>query len=222
MANVTVIARPGKITSDTTVITMQAVIQEQHQLVNTVTDHPVEEGFNPADHSRPEPDQLTMECRISNTPIADSTATQSVRAGEFTVTAVSGATAGAIGATDGVAMAEWAKLKQLRETGAIVKVSTTIGDYDSMAITSISLPRNAKNYDAIAFSISFKRIRVVQNKLTRNVEGPPRVQKKKPAGTKTPKEEDQNNDSVLFRGASSASKSNNSTISGIGKALLRQ
>lgn len=189
MPTVTVVRRGGVISSDTTTVTMHAVVNEQHTLTNTVTDHPVETGFNVSDHSRPEPDILALDCRISNTPLSSTQATESIRAGGFTVqtTTAAAQAAGAIGATDGYAQGEWQKLRRMRDTGAIVTVSTTIGDYDSMAIQSLSLPRNARNYDAIAFSITFKKIRVVQNKLTRDVTSTDkRVGKKKSAGAKTP------------------------------------
>lgn len=224
MASVTVVARPGKIASDSAVVVMQAVTQEQHQLMNTITDHPVERGFNVSDHCRPEPDRVTMECRISNTPISNSSATESVRAGQFVVQTgtASADAAGSIGATDGFAMGEWAKLRQMRDQGAIVRVSTTVGDYDSMAIESISLPRTAKNYDAIAFSIAFKKIRVVQNKLTRDVKSGPREQKKKSAGNKTPKAVEAPRNSFAFDQSTNMSQSSNGTIAGFGNVLLRQ
>jgi hypothetical protein len=190
MARVTVIARPGKITTDSVQIVMHAVPSETHTLANTITDHPVEQGFNASDHCRPEPEIVQMDCRISNTPLSSTSATEAVRAGEFTVQTTTSAAeaAGAIGDTDGYAFQQWRKLKDLREKGTLVKVSTTLGDYDSMAIQSITAPRNARNYDAVAFSITFKHVRVVQNKLTRTtVAKDPRVQKKKSAGTKTPK-----------------------------------
>lgn len=189
MARVTVIARPGKITTDNVQIVMHAVVAETHTLANTITDHPVEEGFNPSDHCRPEPEIVQMDCRISNTSLSSTSATEAVKAGEFTIqtTTAAAAAAGAIGDTDGYAYQQWLKLKDLRNKGTLVRVATTLGDYDSMAIQSITAPRNAKNYDAVAFSITFKKVRVVQNKLTRTVVAAPQVQKKKSAGTKTPK-----------------------------------
>lgn len=189
MARVTVIARPGRISTDSVVITMHAVVSENHTLTNTITDHPVEEGFNVSDHSRPEPEVIQMDCRISNTPLSSTSATEAVKAGEFTVQTTTAAAdaAGAIGDTDGYAFQQWRKLRDIRDAGTLVKVSTTLGDYDSMGIQSITAPRTAKNYDAVSFSITFKKVRVVQNKLTRTtVAKDPRVQKKKAAGTKTP------------------------------------
>jgi hypothetical protein len=223
MASVTVIARPGKIATDSVTITMHATVSETHTLANAITDHPVETGFNVSDHSRPEPEVVQMDCRISNTPLTPQQQTQAVKAGEFTVQSSSNANAGAIGATDGYAFQQWRKLRDLRDAGTLVTVSTTLGDYTSMGIQSITAPRNNKNYDGIAFSITFKRVRVVQNKLTRSVVAKdPRAQKKKSAGNKTPKEEEVNHDSALFKSADSASQSNNATLKGVGAFLLRQ
>lgn len=185
MPSVTVIARPGKVVADNVVITFHAVTDETHSLTNTITDHPVEEGFNISDHSRPNPDQVTFNAVISNTPIDEGQANEAVRSGGFTFQTTQVA-AGAIGATDGFAQGEWLKLRQLRDNGTLVKVVSTLGDYDSMAIESISIPRNAKKYDAVYFTIGFKRVRVVQNKLTRNIKSTDkRVGSKKHAGAKT-------------------------------------
>ncbi len=49
MASITVISRPGKIVADSVTITMHAVMSENHDLSNTITDFPVEEGSNIAD-----------------------------------------------------------------------------------------------------------------------------------------------------------------------------
>jgi len=217
---VTVIQRGGVITADTTMITMHAVVSEQHTLTNTITDHPVETGFNASDHSRPNPDLVTMDCRISNTPLSSGQATEAVKAGAFTIqtTTAAAQAAGAIGAVDGYAQGEWAKLRRLRDIGAIVTVATTMGSYDSMAIESISLPRSARNYDAIAFSISFKRIRVVQNKLTRGVVSTDkRVGKKKSTGNKTAKDAGQDID-PLRKVANGIKDASNKVLSGFGGA----
>ena len=50
-------------------IVIDASITETHVLENEITDHPVEQGANISDHSRPLPDSFTMECVVSNTPI---------------------------------------------------------------------------------------------------------------------------------------------------------
>jgi len=49
-------------------ITLDASVRETHTASSTVTDHPVERGSAVSDHIRPDPDTLTMEAWISNTP----------------------------------------------------------------------------------------------------------------------------------------------------------
>lgn len=50
-------------------ITLDVASKIQHTSTNQVTDHPVETGANVSDHVRPEPNVLTIDGVISNTPI---------------------------------------------------------------------------------------------------------------------------------------------------------
>lgn len=50
-------------------ITLDVAAKVQHTSTNQVTDHPVEIGSNVSDHIRPDPNVLTIEGVISNTPI---------------------------------------------------------------------------------------------------------------------------------------------------------
>lgn len=50
-------------------ITLDASLHEQHTGTATITDHPVETGSNVTDHIRPDPDMLTIEGIVSNTPL---------------------------------------------------------------------------------------------------------------------------------------------------------
>ena len=86
-------------------------------------------------------------------------------------------------------MASWKKLKDLRTKGTLVTVATTLGDYTTMGIVSISVPRAAKNYDGLEFTITFKKVRIVKNKLTQSVKSTdPASQRKKKAGAQATKE----------------------------------
>jgi len=55
-------------TGQTYTLTLDASVREVHTATSTVTDHAVERGSNVADHIRPDPDSLTIEGVISNTP----------------------------------------------------------------------------------------------------------------------------------------------------------
>lgn len=217
MATVAVITRPGKISVDDTSIVMDAVRTETHDLANTITDHPVEEGDNVSDHSRPEPDRVTMTCILTNTPLSTSDQTQKIRRGEYTISSV-GQERGAIG-TEGVAMASWKKLKDLRTKGTLVTVATTLGDYTTMGIVSISVPRAAKNYDGLEFTITFKKVRIVKNKLTQSVKSTdPASQRKKKAGAQATKEAEVKPGSLVYNGADQLGGVNNG-VKAVGSLL---
>jgi hypothetical protein len=187
MAAIAVIPRPGKIKAENLeAIVMDAVINETHTLTNTITEHPVEKGGDISDHIRPEPDEITMQCVISNTPLSTSQQSRAVRLGEYTLTTTN-VERGQIGDMQGLAASAWKNLKKLRTEGVVVTVSTTLEDYTSMAIKSITVPRSAKNYDALEFTISFKKIVIVQNKLTRSKTTNPSSQTKGKAGAQTTK-----------------------------------
>src|SRR4051812_17684204 len=98
MASITVVARPGKIQTDQVSIAMHAVPEEGHELSNTITDHPVEEGFNASDHSRPNPDLVNWKATISNTPLSAAQTTQAVKSGQFQFQTTQQRASGAIGA----------------------------------------------------------------------------------------------------------------------------
>ena len=57
----------------TDTLVVDACVKEDHALENATTDHPVEEGYNVTDHSRPQPRRLSLECVVSNSPIGRST-----------------------------------------------------------------------------------------------------------------------------------------------------
>ena len=157
-------------------IEIDAVLEETHTLANTVTDHPVEQGYNITDHSRPEPDTVTMRCFISNTPLSTTQQTRSIDAGDTKNTQFTSNTQQdvKIGDTNGRGNNAYEKLKKLRVTGALVQIVTSLTVYkvtstEGMIITSISIPRTAENFDGLEFSISFKQIRIVRNRSTTDV-----------------------------------------------------
>lgn len=168
-------------------VVLDASITEMHTLANTVTDHPVEQGSNVTDHSRPEPDRVQLDCLVSNTPLSQQQQTRAIQAqGGLTFQSTAAAPT-KIGAVDGRAQTVYGQLRQLRDNGILCKVVTQLRTYDSMAIESIGAPRDSKTFDALRFSIQFKQVRVVQNKLTRvAVAKDLRVGSKVKTGNQTP------------------------------------
>jgi uncharacterized protein YaaR (DUF327 family) len=152
-------------------IAADAVVQEVHTGQNTITDHPVEEGFNPSDHSRPEPDRLQVEMYVSDTPLSIE---QTQRAQKFMQQAGIGTILSPGGNNQiadvvGYSRAVRDRLHQYRVAGTLVTVTTAIKTYVSMAIESIAETRTAQDAEAFHATVTFKFIRVVQNKLTRRV-----------------------------------------------------
>lgn len=202
---------------DATIIS-DATISEQHNESNTVTDHPVEEGVPVTDHSRPNPDRPTFECYISNSPVDPTQQSRAVQQAGFTFQS-SSANNSKVGATQGYAQQAYEKLRKLRLQGTLLTVVSTVRTYKSMVIESISIPVSTWDKDALHFTITFKQIRVVKNKLTTTSANPRVANVKK--GKQVPKKPDAGEEtSPLFKLAESASQSSNGTISAGGNYLL--
>jgi hypothetical protein len=172
-------------------IAADAVVSETHTRTNTVTDHPVEEGANISDHSRPEPDRVQVEIYVSDTPLS---VEQMQRAQKFMQQAGIGAILdpsgqASVAAVPGYSRAVRDRLEQYQLTGQLVTVATAIKLYQSMVIESVTENRSAKDAEAFHATIAFKFIRVVQNKLTRRVVAKdPRAQPKVKTGAQTPQD----------------------------------
>lgn len=165
-----VIPKPGHLIFDdqNTSIGLDVVPSENHVISSTITDHPVEEGSNISDHARPDPDRLTLECIISNTPLPP------------------------LSVDWNRAQNSWVALRKLRDAGSLVTVLTTLGRYESMEIEQVSVTRDAPSYNALAFTVSFKKIRIVQNRLTSvRVSKQKNVSSRVKTGSQTPEEPDE-------------------------------
>jgi len=201
--------------------------EETHTLTNVVTDHPVEQGENISDHVRPEPDKVTLQCFVSNTPLSQTQVLTAIRDGSFKFSTTQGQ-AIPIGAVDGRGGQTWLKLKKLRDEGTPAKVITTLTTYgatstEGMVVESLTVPRTSKNYDGLEWSITFKKIHIVKNRATRQVKAKDtRAKPKSKKGAQTTKQE--NFDSLGFRAANSdtaknMAKSDNAFIKGTGEIL---
>ncbi len=223
MANRAVIMSKPRLVKIADTITVDSCLDESHNMHNTVTDHPVEQGFNVSDHCRPDPERVTLRCFVSNTPLSTEQKTRAVSEGalRFETTAQE---AVAIGAVDGRGDQTYRKLKKLRDEGTLCKLATTLKTYqasatEGMIIEDITIPRTAQNYDGLEFTVVFKQIRIVRNKQTRDTQPKDkRTGGKKKQGNQTTKPEPEDKRSLAARTADSAAQSSNGTWSGVGKA----
>lgn len=118
-------------------LTVDATVQEDHQLPAELTKHSVEEGFDIADHYRALPDQVVINGIISNTPLIF----------------------GAAFRIDGdPARDAYDTFREIRNRALIIDVVTTLRTYENVMMTDFSCPRNAANGNVLNFTATFEPI----------------------------------------------------------------
>lgn len=141
-------------------VEMDASVSEDHLGDNEVTDFPVEQGANISDHSRPNPQSVTLRCLITGTP--------------FDLLAI--AIPPPLKARRG--KDAWVKLHKWRKEGQRVVLITSLNAYGDMVIQSIGTPRTARNADGVEMTIKLRQINTA-NSLT--VDKPDRPENPPPA-----------------------------------------
>ncbi len=158
MAAVTLISRPSPTQIGTLVV--DAVLGGGHTFAAEVTQHPVEEGADIADHTRPQPTEISLECVVSNTPLgASETRTVEQNRVQFTSTAPE---FDPKRTTDA-----YRALIDFRDTGTLLTVVTPLDTFEDLVITSVAIP--VQSPDGLRFTVALRKIRIVKNKLTRVV-----------------------------------------------------
>jgi hypothetical protein len=151
-------------------IEIDSCLDENHDLPNVVTSHPVEEGSPITDHVRPDPDTVSLRCYVSNTPLSLEQAGRAVRSGDVDYT-TSAATSARLstGEVTGRGANAYAKLLKLRNEGTLIEVVTTLRTYKKdgdggLVIERLSIPRTRENFDGLEFNLTLKQIRIVRNR----------------------------------------------------------
>lgn len=195
-------------------ICLDASVSEVHSGGSQVTEHQIEKGSNVTDHIRPLPAQLSIEAVITNTPI--------LNFGSLPNTQMNGNTGiketkmFSLPFNDGrpALGIHWEQfdlslplnrvgdvygsLQDARSAGAVFSIVTSLGQqsrvsfYQSMAMTSLSVPRNAQSGNSIRFTMEFRELKYVQ---TSFVSAPskalgPKHDGQKPTTTATPQQEE--------------------------------
>lgn len=126
---------------------LEATVRETHTASAQVTDHPVENSTDITDHIRRLPEELQLEGIVSDTPIL-------VLAAFRATPAVPG--------TDPTARAKAAYefLRDIKDQGRLVDVSTKLRDYSNMAITNFSVSRDKDTSNILAFSLTLREIQI--------------------------------------------------------------
>lgn len=196
LTGITVRNREGHIDG----IWLDAVISELHSMSSDVTRHPVEEGTDVTDHIRPEPIEISLECKVTNTPIklpyshADGSSEVS-RAIDVPGRELFGLRIGIPGVVSvplSISAPQTAvvrtfepgfdrvinvfdELQAIRDERRIVTIRTTLRDYANMAITDIKIQRQDAKTKVLEFTINARQIGTAES---RTVEAPRPVQQR--------------------------------------------
>ena len=165
-------------------MTFDAVLSEAHECTAEITSHPVESGLNITDNVRPNPDRLTLEVFVSNTPIRSPDAVRGPITldlpqpgqGGFLTGGTSALFAGSppasltaladqfFGDTDYVART-LSTLTTLKDSAMLVQALTPNRLYASMLIQSVDLHRDSHVGTVGIFTITMVEIRTVSSSI---------------------------------------------------------
>lgn len=131
---------------DTTrVLSFDACTNENHIGNAVTTDHPVEAGADMTDHIQRTPEELQMVGIVSDTPVLF---LASLRAQP----AVTG------GDSRNRAKDAYTFVKEIKDGGKLVQVSTSLRDYTNMAIVGLSVIRDKETSRVVELAISLREI----------------------------------------------------------------
>ena len=108
---------------------MDLALSEEFSFPGEATKFPVERGVDFTDHIRELPDEITLECIVSDTPIGE-VATDSTRQ---PVTGPDGVTSTALPSAEALQ-----RMRELKALGQPIRVETTLGVFTSMAFLELN------------------------------------------------------------------------------------
>lgn len=150
-----------------------ATLSTQHTGNAQVTDHPVESSTDIADHVRRLPEELQIRGVVTNSPVL---ALASVRATP------------SVPGTDPATRAEAAYLflKDIKDNGRLVNVSTALQEYTNMAITALSIARDKDSSNIVDVALTLREIQIATTEIVGAVSPAKRPATKLGKKTKTP------------------------------------
>lgn len=174
-------------------ITFDVILSEEHERGAIVTDHPVEQGINVADHVRPLPDRLTLEGFTSNSPIDSPDSNWLPMTLDLPIPGQDGPLSFLNGGTTGLIQKGLAAmgiggpptsatvyvqqfigstdyvrqtyelLTYLRDSATLLTVFTPQSEYYDMILERVTLHRDASTGTSGNFTLEFRQVRVVQS-----------------------------------------------------------
>lgn len=141
-------------------ITLDASVREVHELNGIVTEHPVEEGIDVTDHYRVEPRTLIIEGKISNTPLSTG----------FPLETAISAIGAIINQDEQPSTNAFKEFERYFDDSVIISIKTSLKNYESVVLTSLSVDRSNKNADSLDFSATAREIKIVKTRLAAALE----------------------------------------------------
>lgn len=140
------------------IVQFDASVNEVHSDEAEITDHPIEEGSIVSDHIRKKPASIEINGLVTNTPIT-------FLASVFGKSPLVNNIVPSLGTRVNDAYEE---LLRVMEAGETVDVITSLRDYENMAITSMTVNRNAQTGNVLDCTISLREI-IIANSLTMDI-----------------------------------------------------
>ena len=194
--------------------TLDATLQETHNLEAETTDHAVEDGSLITDHVDVKPRQITIEGVVSDTPLNFGASLQGAGAiaGQVVGSKIGGTIgrqAGAIGAGALIGLLlnrsgsptknAYDHFRNLQETRIPFTVITGLNRYENMVLTSLTVSKDTSTGKSLRFSATCKQIRIVSNetvKIPNTVQGITNASSKQNIGRKSAESLTENNKTI--------------------------
>lgn len=173
MMTVGYVRTDGTGTDTFVILEVDAVMSESHEIMATLTDHPVERGADLSDHKRPGQRRYRLEGLVTNTPIGSIplTGENSSADGVSGTVRDSGAKANVLQFSDRFDRVRdmLDALTALTETAQLVTITTDVRTYEDAQIVAVTAPRSAEAGDSITFTVDVTQVRIAE---TRDVGAP--------------------------------------------------
>lgn len=185
-------------------LVFDCVTTETHEGTSVLTEHAVESGAPISDHKRANPDRVTIEAIVSNTPLG-APPESGYGASGITAEVRKGADQNDQSGQVVIFSAEFdrisdavATLRRLRLENTPVTVSTRVHTYDDCQIVGVTTPREISDGDSVRFQIEVQSVRIAQS---RTVDAPqPREPRGRPPTDRGGQEAREEQSSALQRG----------------------
>lgn len=135
-------------------IDVQVDIEETHESVLEVTQHPIESGADITDHSYMRPVELVMRCGWSNSSLQN------------LVGIVSGFVNGVTESASDYVTSVYTRLRKLQASRDVLTVNTSLVNYDNMLITSLQVTRDQRTASVLMVTATLRQVILVAPQTT--------------------------------------------------------